>query len=956
MISDAEGTGGADLQRKLDLLNGALDAERAEQARRQLQYVAHSGYSEDSDYTSDLNFPVGQHPNCSASQFRNAAHQMHTPQRSLEASRENSYEREEYHLHGDTDPLYYNSQPRTNRIDTWSQLHAQASVESAISWRTAADWQSAEEQRRPSLERQNTLYDDGIGFGYDPFPPPPLIRDHPHLSHQPSYEEYFDAPCYPYPFEPPMGMWDQRFFYDECGLNPIEYENFINKRRSSVVQLPQMPPKQLPPSSRYSDYNEMAPYRPRPRRTAASLPATPSSTPKRGRALPVPPGSESGWGRRGRRLPRPPTQRQKPVPPTYTNVPYKQETERIPKVPDVSYGYETFGYQKYQDTAIEQYQDNTYTTSDEDGMQPFFNETPHATPSATTAQKSTWGENESSQFSYTVTGEDSKYISTTAPSKSHSKIEQPVTTKQSVYDTSLSYETQYNEQQYQKFDGQNQSQYPKTQNEYQRHENRYEEQKTDLAYHGQYNEYKEERKSSLLYEHQSYQQEHDNYQKQNQYHDQQYDKHQQSDQYQQDLQQQYKLDQQLEQQQQYDRQQQQQIESQHQFEKQQQQNEEQLRQQQKQIQQHQQQIQQQQQQKQPAQQIQASVMTGAATLGSFMAGGAKKLGSFFGAAAAAVATPAVTQQPPITATVTTAQINQFTSGVAPTMVLTTASVPDTTIVPQATEPSVTSATTTAATLPRTPSLRRQESIQRPSVGRTRTLPDAPDDFTSSFDESAYDEEYQKTELDQVDRDRTSLDRYRDEDFTHDTILEDVPEERKVEETAPSIKKTTSPPRTGSITRKPSVDSYHSQTPSVLDRKTSQSSFISHQEEKLSSHASQEENTSDKSKVTFQDERTTYHEVPDETAFHERQESFDQGGEFQDDEQFQDDEYRDEKFEEQEQEQYQEEFPEEERKEELEFEPEQPKLTPKQRWHRAYNKIVMQLNIARNKWFSHPAVK
>ncbi|XP_038222163.1 phorbol ester/diacylglycerol-binding protein unc-13-like [Zerene cesonia] len=139
---DAEGTGGADLQRKLDLLNGALDAERAEQARRQLQYVAHSGYSEDSDYTSDLNFPVGQHANCSASQFRNAAHQMHTPQRSLEASRENSYEREEYHLHGDTDPLYYNSQPRTNRIDTWSQLHAQASVESAISWRTAADWQS----------------------------------------------------------------------------------------------------------------------------------------------------------------------------------------------------------------------------------------------------------------------------------------------------------------------------------------------------------------------------------------------------------------------------------------------------------------------------------------------------------------------------------------------------------------------------------------------------------------------------------------------------------------------------------------------------------------------------------------------------------------------------------------------------------------------------------------------
>lgn len=54
-----------------------------------------AGYSEDSDYTSDLNYPVGQHANSSASQFRTAAHQLNTPQRSLETSRENSYEREE---------------------------------------------------------------------------------------------------------------------------------------------------------------------------------------------------------------------------------------------------------------------------------------------------------------------------------------------------------------------------------------------------------------------------------------------------------------------------------------------------------------------------------------------------------------------------------------------------------------------------------------------------------------------------------------------------------------------------------------------------------------------------------------------------------------------------------------------------------------------------------------------
>lgn len=50
-----------------------------------------AGYSEDSDYTSDLNYPVGQNANSSASQYRN----LQTPQRSLEVSRENSYDKED---------------------------------------------------------------------------------------------------------------------------------------------------------------------------------------------------------------------------------------------------------------------------------------------------------------------------------------------------------------------------------------------------------------------------------------------------------------------------------------------------------------------------------------------------------------------------------------------------------------------------------------------------------------------------------------------------------------------------------------------------------------------------------------------------------------------------------------------------------------------------------------------
>lgn len=119
---------------------------------------------------------------------------------------------------------------------------------------------------------------------------------------------------------------------------------------------------------------------------------------------------------------------------------------------------------------------------------------------------------------------------------------------------------------------------------------------------------------------------------------------------------------------------------------------------------------------------------------------------------------------------------------------------------------------------------------------------------------------------------------------------------------------------------------------------------------------------DKSKVTFQDERTTtkYHEVPEvPSAFQE--EPYDETvDEYQDEREpyhEQDETYQeeDEKFEDQEQfnegdEEYQQEdsvFNEEQREEEerIEFQPEQPKLTPKQWWHRAYNKVIMQLNVS-----------
>ncbi|KAK9747205.1 C2 domain [Popillia japonica] len=243
---DPENIGASELQRKLEMLNHIMDQEaRAEQARRQMQYLGHSnynqfdndisaGYSEDSDYTSDLNYPVGQHANSSASQYRHAAHQINTPQRSLETSRENSYEKDEgvgqhlqqpmthqHHLspgshrqrhlqqrnspntdygygspnvgqnmsqyNNDVDlELWYNSRPRNKpeypgqvwdnyeNYNNYNQKNL-GSIDGEYSfdynYYEETSLQKSKGIRRPSLERQITLYDDPNYFNetYAPY-------------------------------------------------------------------------------------------------------------------------------------------------------------------------------------------------------------------------------------------------------------------------------------------------------------------------------------------------------------------------------------------------------------------------------------------------------------------------------------------------------------------------------------------------------------------------------------------------------------------------------------------------------------------------------------------------------------------------------------------------------------------------------------------------------------------
>ncbi|KAF5272305.1 hypothetical protein FQR65_LT04963 [Abscondita terminalis] len=333
MIAHPENAEAGELQRKLEMLNNIMDQEaRAEQARRQMQYFGHSrsasnqfeneisaGYSEDSDYTSDLNYPVGQHANSSASQFRSAAHQMHTPQRSLETSRENSDERDDapgqqhlsnpythqqhlspghyqrYHsstnqryspntdeygynsstvqaqqsqdFNLDSDPLFYNSRPPSYYKQDYSSQNAWDGynnynynqqnldrvdadyIDDPYYYNTESSPRKQKASRRPSLERQSTLYDETSLYNTNFY----SKEEHSQIvsyvqtnsqSFNRSYDEYFDASSYASQ-EDRYGQDQEDRQWDSGGYNKKNtskklpavpaVQNYLNKKRSSII-------------------------------------------------------------------------------------------------------------------------------------------------------------------------------------------------------------------------------------------------------------------------------------------------------------------------------------------------------------------------------------------------------------------------------------------------------------------------------------------------------------------------------------------------------------------------------------------------------------------------------------------------------------------------------------------------------------------------------------------------
>ncbi|XP_056632354.1 uncharacterized protein LOC130442346 [Diorhabda sublineata] len=329
---DAENIEAMDLQRKLEMLNNSMSMDqegRLDNFRRQMIYLGHShdnqfendisaGYSEDSDYTSDLNYPVGQHPNSSASQFRSAAYQINTPQRSLETSRENSSERadtpnaynhqqmlgvsqNQQHLSPDvhrrhyqhpsstdncatyknnqrsqnsnqlqesstdTEPLFYNSRPHNQKLsqsnyssrENWMSCESMSYNQSNDSF-DATYYADANETlmtqyskgRRPSLERQTTLYDDA-SYDYAGYSTSTVSR-YSSFQQNKSVEEYYDSLPYPTQDER-FGQEDEDRQWDSGGYNmyvlpkprtskklptiPAQLQNITNKQLPSIQNL-----------------------------------------------------------------------------------------------------------------------------------------------------------------------------------------------------------------------------------------------------------------------------------------------------------------------------------------------------------------------------------------------------------------------------------------------------------------------------------------------------------------------------------------------------------------------------------------------------------------------------------------------------------------------------------------------------------------------------------------------
>ncbi|CAG0881016.1 unnamed protein product [Darwinula stevensoni] len=200
------------LQEKLELLNTMMlhqDPFQLQDPHQRRLTTMHPTHSEDSDYTSDVSYPIGQHPNSSASQYLNAAAQLQTPQRSLDLSPD--YGTSDAPASGG-DPLSYNSRPprpTTTSIPNHLYHEDNQGMEEDRGLSSRRHWGKG--NRKPSLERQTTLWDDDAY--HQPLPNRDGLEDEstPQSAYPPSSYQYGDGKTeYGYDWQGSWGQTDEQ--------------------------------------------------------------------------------------------------------------------------------------------------------------------------------------------------------------------------------------------------------------------------------------------------------------------------------------------------------------------------------------------------------------------------------------------------------------------------------------------------------------------------------------------------------------------------------------------------------------------------------------------------------------------------------------------------------------------------------------------------------------------------
>ncbi|EYB94147.1 hypothetical protein Y032_0175g516 [Ancylostoma ceylanicum] len=112
---DAQSEDAEELQAKLQALNRLIDSDQVVPNSHQRVPFTHSGISEDSDYTSDVSFPIHHQPNSSAHQWDSHLHPHRYRHHPKDTTLQASYEDEEDAYHARPDHYH---EPAHHRYDS----------------------------------------------------------------------------------------------------------------------------------------------------------------------------------------------------------------------------------------------------------------------------------------------------------------------------------------------------------------------------------------------------------------------------------------------------------------------------------------------------------------------------------------------------------------------------------------------------------------------------------------------------------------------------------------------------------------------------------------------------------------------------------------------------------------------------------------------------------------------